>query len=131
MGNPETPKNGTGIKFAKAMSIELRPLKVIEEKGVILGRNYSIHNLKSKVGQPFRSGNFFFALSDQGYLKSSTVDVITALIDLGAYFDLITRSGAWYEFGEVRSQGMEKFAAALAASPALIEELRRKVYANF
>lgn len=131
LGNPETPKNGTGIKYAKSLSIQFRGGKIHETDGEQEGRMFHLKNLKSKVGQPFREFSFFYSLSDTGSMKANTIDITGAIVELAVYFKLVERSGAWYSYGDFKQSGLEKFKAALQANPSVIEELKKKVYARF
>ena len=53
------------------------------------------------------------------------------MINLGIAFDVITRSGAYYSFGEGRWQGKEKVIAAFREDIDLQKELVSKVERGF
>lgn len=134
MGNPLTPKNGIGLKHAKALSVSFTALKTISEKveGVdtVIGRNVKLETLKSKVGEPFRESSFFFYSTDAGDHKKGTLDADMALLDLGVKFGIVERKGAFYNYGGHKSQGIENFKNDLQTT-GLLENLRDEVYQKF
>lgn len=132
MGNPETPKNGTGIKYGKSLSVQFTGLKRIEVDGVPQGRNYKVECLKSKVGTPFRVANFYFSLVDDGkYPGKDKIDEFGTLLDLAVAAGIVTRTGAWYNYGEIKAQGVEKFKEEILKSSLLSKNLQKEVYNVF
>ena len=50
------------------------------------------------------------------------------IVDLGAEFDIINKSGAWYSYGEVRlGQGKEKVKDFLKENPEMAAEIEAKI----
>ncbi len=67
----------------------------------------------------------------QGYLRYGYgVDDVKEYISLGLDLGLIDKGGAWYTFGELKSQGEEKLRAALLENPEKLEELKVAVNAH-
>ena len=52
------------------------------------------------------------------------------IVDLGVELELITKSGAWYSYGDVRlGQGKEKAKEYLKDNPELLKEIENKIRA--
>ncbi|MBR5582315.1 MAG: DNA recombination/repair protein RecA, partial [Phascolarctobacterium sp.] len=50
------------------------------------------------------------------------------LVDLGAEYEIINKSGAWYSYGDVRlGQGKEKVKDFLRENPELAKEIETKI----
>jgi recombination protein RecA len=128
-GNPESPRNGNQIKYAKSLSVESRGLKIQgEEDGA--GRNFKLKVLKSKVCPPFRESNYFLDL-DPNSDNFGYVDVVGAMTDLATSMEIVHKSGAWYSYEGLKVQGFEAFKDALAQTPATFDLLKRAVYSKF
>ena len=131
-GDPEKVKNGKNMMLAKSMSVRFSPLKEIrtkiEGKDVIAGRNITVRNKKNKTGQPYLDGSFYFSYINDGGLKAGETDVVTQLIDLGIDYGLIERSGASYQYGELKVRGAEALRNKIAETPELSNKLRKEVY---
>jgi protein RecA len=135
MGDPDAPKNGAGLKYAKSTSTRFRALKEIGGKDstgqdVVCGRNIAVKNLKNKTARPHLEGSFYFSFINTGNLKAGDIDIPTQVVDLACRFGLIQRTGAWFQYGKLRMQGMDKMTLTLVEKD-LINDLIEEVYAKF
>ncbi|PIY79446.1 MAG: recombinase RecA [Candidatus Pacebacteria bacterium CG_4_10_14_0_8_um_filter_43_12] len=122
-GNPETTTGGNALKFYASQRLDIRKIGNIQEGETIVGSRHRVRVKKNKVATPFLVAEF--DMDDNGI--SLTGDVV----DLGVQYDIINKSGSFYKYNnEVLAQGREATKKVLAGNPALLKELRDKVWAK-
>ena len=121
-GNPETTSGGRALRFAATSRIDLRRKATIKDKdGVAIGNTVRATVKKNKLAPPFRDATFDI-MFDSGI--SSEGDII----DFGVVVGVVNKSGAWYNFGELRiGQGREKSKTFLTENPEVAEEIRKEI----
>ena len=134
-GDGKVAKNGEGIAYKKSLSVTLSALKNIKEKvdgdEIVIGRNINIECTKNKGGQAFRKTSFFFPIADTDEYTAGVIDEIGCLMELGAKFNLVSRTGAWFSYGGVKAQGLAGLRNVLNDNVELLNQLREEVYENF
>lgn len=117
-GNPETTGGGKALQFYASSRNRIGRRETIKNANETIGVQMSVTNKKSKVGPPMRDfvTNIFF---------DSGVDVDTELSDFAGKFEIIQKSGSWYDLpnGE-RVQGKANVAKYLGENP----EVRKKIF---
>ncbi len=122
-GNPETTTGGRALKFYSSVRIDIRRIAALKEGEEVTGSRAKVKVVKNKVAAPFRQAEFDI---DYGEGISRTGE----LIDLGIEQKLVQKSGAWYNYGDVRlGQGRENAKQFLRDNPDLAEELELKLRA--
>jgi recombination protein RecA len=120
-GNPETTTGGRALKFYSSIRIDIRRISSIKEGDVVTGSRAKIKVVKNKVAAPFRQAEFDI---DYGEGISRTGE----LIDLGVEQKLVVKSGAWFNYGDVRlGQGRENAKQFLRENADVAEELESKL----
>ncbi|HXT21937.1 MAG TPA: recombinase RecA, partial [Thermoanaerobaculia bacterium] len=94
-GNPETTTGGRALKFYASVRIDIRRIASLKEGEEVIGSRAKVKVVKNKVAAPFRQAEFDI---DYGEGISRTGE----LVDLGLEQKLVQKSGAWYNYGEVR-----------------------------
>lgn len=120
-GNPETTPGGRALKFYASIRIDIRRTASIKDGDKNVGNRTRARVVKNKIAPPFRDGEFDI-MFDEGI--SSTGD----LLDLAVDEDVVTKSGAWFNFGELRlGQGRENVKRFLKENLDLFVEIKAKV----
>lgn len=120
-GNPETTPGGRALKFYSSVRLEVRRGEAIKNGTDLIGNVVNIKIVKNKVAPPFKSCaiDLFYG---QGISKENEI------IDLAAKFDIVKKSGTWYEYnGEKLGQGRENAKKTLMQNDALFNEIEVKV----
>ena len=101
-GNPETTTGGRALKFYASVRLEVRRGEVIKNGDEIVGNEVKIKVVKNKVAPPFKT-----TTCEITYGKG--INKEAELLDLAVKFDIIHKTGSWFEYnGEIIGQGKEK-----------------------
>lgn len=123
-GSPETTTGGMGLKFYSSARIDVRRISQIKEGEEVVGSRVKVKVVKNKVAPPFRVAEFDL-MHDSGISREGDV------LDLALADRLVTKSGAWVNYGDVRlGQGRENAKRTLRDNVALYNELRDKIIAK-
>jgi recombination protein RecA len=123
-GNPEITPGGRALKFYASVRIELRRTESIKVGDAIVGTHVKARVVKNKVAPPFRTAEFDI-MFDHGISREGN------LIDLGAELGLLTKSGAFFSYGDVRlGQGRENVRLFLKEHPEVAQEIEQRIRAS-
>ena len=120
-GNPETTTGGRALKFYSSMRLDVRRSEALKNGTEIIGNKVKVKVVKNKVAPPFKDAEFDI-LYGEGISKNGM------LLDLGVEANIVEKSGAWYNYGELRlGQGRENARIYLNENPALAKEIEEKI----
>jgi len=123
-GNPETTPGGRALKFYSSVRLDIRRISSIKEGDAFTGNRVKVKVVKNKVAAPFREAEF-------DIMFDSGVSAEGDLIDLAVADDIITKSGAWLGYKDVRlGQGRENVKQFLRDNSDLADEIRAAVLAK-
>jgi recombination protein RecA len=121
-GNPETTTGGRALKFYSSVRIDLRRITTIKDSTSAIGSRVRARVVKNKIAPPFRDTEF-------DIMFDSGISYEGDLLDLATGCDVVEKSGAWLNYGEVRlGQGRENAKKFLAENKDLSEEIKNKVF---
>ena len=114
-GNPETTPGGRALKFYASVRLDIRRVETIKTGTESVGNRVRVKVVKNKVAPPFRVAEFD-VMYGEGISKEG------GLLDVGVAMDVVTKTGAWFNFGETRlGQGREASKEFLKANPAIAD----------
>jgi recombination protein RecA len=120
-GNPETTTGGMGLKFYASCRLDVRRIQQIKEGEDVIGSRTKVKIVKNKVAPPFRSAEFDL-MYDHGISREGDV------LDMGLSEKIVSRSGAWINYGDVRlGQGRENAKTFLKQNPTIFDEIRKQI----
>jgi recombination protein RecA len=120
-GSPETTTGGRALKFYASLRMDIRRIGSIKDKDVLVGNKTRVKVVKNKVAPPFKQADF-------DIMFNVGIDHYGIIVDLGVESEVITKSGAWFSYGDVRlGQGRENTKAFLQDNPELAMEIETKV----
>ncbi|MXZ05209.1 MAG: recombinase RecA [Rhodothermaceae bacterium] len=110
-GNPETTPGGKALKFYSSVRLDIRRIGAIKSATEVVGNRTRVKVVKNKVAPPFRKAEFDIVYGEG-------ISSAGELVDLAVSYDLITKSGSWYGYGDVRmGQGREQAKRWLVENP--------------
>ena len=122
-GNPETTTGGRALKFFATIRIDVRKIDVLKQGGEAVGNRVRIKVVKNKVAPPFR-------IAEADLMYGTGFSREGSLIDMGVANKLISKTGAWFSYGDIRiGQGRENARQFLKDNPELAKEIELKLRA--
>lgn len=116
-GNPETTTGGQALKFYASLRLDVRRIQSIKVGEEVIGNRTRVKVVKNKVAPPFRTAEFDI-MFNEGISKSGDV------LDLATKFEVITKRGAFFSYGDIRiGQGRENAKDYLRSNPDLMNEI--------
>ncbi len=120
-GNPETTTGGNALKFYASVRIDIRKINQIKEGEESTGNRVKVKVVKNKVAPPFKKAEF-------DIMYGQGISRVGEIIDMGADFGIIKKSGSWFSYGETKlGQGRDAVKKLLVDNPELAEELENKI----
>ncbi len=122
-GSPETQPGGRALKFYASQRLDIRRIETLKEGTEAVGNRVRVKVVKNKVAAPFRQAEFDIEYG-QGISSEGCI------VDLGIEHDIVTKSGSFFSYGDLRlGQGRNNAKAYLRENPELAQEIEQKVYA--
>jgi recombination protein RecA len=122
-GNPETTTGGNALKFYASIRIDIRKTGQIKDGDNVTGNRAKIKVVKNKVAPPFKQAEVDIVYGE-GFSKTGEI------LDLGVDYNIITKSGSWFSYGETRlGQGRDSVKQLIKDNPELMAELEGKIRA--
>ncbi len=122
-GNPETTTGGKALKFYASVRMDVRKIDTIKNGADVVGNRTRVKVVKNKVAPPFKQAEFDIiygeGISNEG-----------AILDLAADNKIISKTGAWYSYGDMRmAQGRDNARLFLKDNKELCAEIEAKLRA--
>ena len=120
-GSPETTPGGRALKFYASCRVDVRRIATLKDGEDAIGIRMKAKVVKNKVAPPFRVAEF-------DMLATSGISLEGDLLDLATAEKIVQKSGAWFNYGDVRlGQGREKARQFLAEDAKLRDEIQNKI----
>jgi recombination protein RecA len=123
-GNPETTPGGRALKFYASVRLDIRRVETIKTGTESVGNRVRVKVVKNKVSPPFRVAEF-------DVMYGEGISTEGGLLDVGVAMDVVTKTGAWFTFGETRlGQGREASKEFLKGNKDIATEIDRRIRAK-
>ncbi|HHY40716.1 MAG TPA: recombinase RecA [Syntrophaceticus sp.] len=120
-GNPEVTTGGKALKFYSSIRLEVKKVDLIKQGTEVVGSRTRIKVVKNKVAPPFKQIDCDL-MYGKGFSREGDI------LDLGIDYNIITKSGSWFAYGEERlGQGRENAKAFLMEHPEITREIEDKI----
>lgn len=124
-GNPETTTGGNALKFYASVRLDIRRIGTLKDGDQPVGSRTRVKVVKNKVAPPFRQAEFDM-INGEGISREGS------LLDMGLESEIISRSGAWYSYGDERiGQGRENARTFLKENVDMAQELEEKIKVEY
>ncbi|MEJ7697836.1 MAG: DNA recombination/repair protein RecA [Candidatus Limnocylindrales bacterium] len=118
---PGDDPGGRALKFYASVRLDIRRIETIKTGTESVGNRARVKVVKNKVAAPFRVAEFDI-MYGEGISKEG------GLLDVGVAMDVVSKSGAWFNFGETRlGQGREASKDFLKISPEIAADIDRRI----
>lgn len=120
-GNPETTPGGRALKFWASVRLEVRRVDTIKQGTEVIGARTRVKVAKNKVAPPFKQAEFDIIFG-KGISRAG------GILDLGVETSIITKSGTWFTYGDIRlGQGRENARTFLGEHPEVADEIEARI----
>ncbi len=122
-GSPETTTGGKALKFYATIRMDVRRTETLKSGNDAVGNRTKVKIVKNKVAPPFKIA-MFDILYGEGISKEGSI------LDLAVEKKLISKSGSWYTYGDIRiGQGRENARQFLKDNPEAAQKLEEELRA--
>ena len=124
-GSPEVTTGGRALKYYSSVRIDVRRIEGLKDStGAFIGNRTRAKIVKNKVAPPFREAEFDIMFGEG-------ISKIGEILDLGVKLGVVQKSGAWFNYGEMRlGQGRDNAKIFLKEHPEVSAEIEKIVRAN-
>ena len=120
-GNPETTTGGRALKFYASLRLDIRRIGALKDGQELVGNRTRVKVVKNKCAPPFKQAEF-------DILYNEGISHRGLLLDLGEEYDIVTKSGSWYSYGDLRmGQGKENAKVFLKENTDIAQEVEERV----
>lgn len=121
-GNPETTTGGNALKFYSSVRVEVRRSAQIKKGEDIVGNRTKVKIVKNKVAPPFRTAEF-------DIMYNEGISAAGDILDTGVKYEIITKKGNSYSFGEIKlGVGREQAKTLLKSDKKMQNEISKQIY---
>ena len=124
-GSPEVTTGGRALKYYSSVRIDVRRIEGLKDStGAFIGNRTRAKVVKNKVAPPFREAEF-------DIMYGEGISKVGEILDLGVKLGAVQKSGAWFNYGEMRlGQGRDNAKAYLKEHPEIADEIEKIVREN-
>ena len=124
-GSPEVTTGGRALKYYSSVRIDVRRIEGLKDStGAFIGNRTRAKVVKNKVAPPFREADFDIMFGEG-------ISKVGEILDLGVKLGVVQKSGAWFNYGEMRlGQGRDNAKAYLKEHPEIADEIEKIVREN-
>jgi recombination protein RecA len=120
-GNPETTPGGRALKFYASVRLDIRRIETIKSGTDSIGSRVRVKVVKNKVAAPFRVAEFD-VMYGEGISREG------GLLDVGVASSSVSKTGAWFNYGETRlGQGREQAKEFLRSNRDVSQQLESEI----
>lgn len=120
-GNPEVTPGGRALKFYSSIRLDIRRIENIKQGQNTIGARTRARVVKNKLSPPFREAEFDIIFGE-GISREGSI------LDVGVDQGILTRTGTWYSYGDIRlGQGKEAAKQYFADNPEVAREVESKI----
>ena len=124
-GSPEVTTGGRALTYYSSVRIDVRRIEGLKDStGAFIGNRTRAKVVKNKVAPPFREAEFDIMFGEG-------ISKVGEILDLGVKLGAVQKSGAWFNYGEMRlGQGRDNAKAYLKEHPEVADEIEKIVREN-
>ncbi|MFC1742525.1 recombinase RecA [Candidatus Riflebacteria bacterium] len=123
-GNPEITPGGRALKFYSSLRLEVRKSKALQTGDQVYGHISTVKVVKNKVAPPFKK-------VEVEIIFGEGISRYSELLNLGAEFDIVKKTGSWYAYGEMKlGQGKDNARLFLKENQDIANEIEEKIRAK-
>jgi recombination protein RecA len=121
-GQQTTTTGGKALKFYASVRMEVKKVGSVKQGDEVIGNETVVKITKNKVAPPFKEASFQI-------MYGKGITRVGEVFELALENDIISKSGAWFSFGDIRlGQGKENVKARLENEKDLFQAIEDRVF---
>ena len=130
-GDPRTTPGGKAKNFHYFARVEVKRDEWIKEKDEPVGQTIRARTMKNKTYRPQQVAQVDFYFADFGTFHLGDFDIIKDIVNICIATEIITRTGAYYNYGDQKWQGKDALVAHVRGDLTMQDELKQKAKEYF
>lgn len=130
-GDPRTTPGGKAKNFHYFTRVEVKRDEWIKDKDEPVGQTIRARTMKNKTYRPQQVAQVDFYFADHQTFKLGEFDVIKDIVNICIAIEVITRTGAYYNYGDQKWQGKDALIAHVRGDLTMQDELKEKAKEYF
>lgn len=130
-GDNRTTPGGRAKNFHYFARVEVKRDEWLKMKDEPVGQTIRAKTMKNKTYRPQQVAQVDFYFADCGVFHMGDFDTIKDVVNICIATDIITRAGAYYNYGDQKWQGKEALLQAVREDALLQKELKQKAKEYF
>ena len=123
-GSPEVTTGCRALKFYASVRLDVRRMEHLKNGTEMIGSHTRVKVVKNKVAPPFREAEF-------DIMFGKGISKMSELVDVGVKLGIVQKSGAWFNYGDIRlGQGRDNAKQFLADNPEIANDIESQIRAN-
>ena len=123
-GDPRTTPGGLAKNFSYFARVEVKRDEWLKEGKQAVGQTIKGRTIKNRTYKPQQQAVVDFYFADSMGFHPGSFDTVKDVVNIAVACELITRSGAFYYYGDQKWQGKDKLLAGVREDLDLQEELK-------
>lgn len=130
-GDNRTTPGGRAKNFHYFARVEVKRDEWIKEKDEPVGQTIRARTMKNKTYRPQQVAQVDFYFADSGNFHMGEFDTIKDIVNICIAIEVITRTGAYYNYGGQKWQGKEALLLGVREDLDLQKDLKQKATEHF
>lgn len=126
-GDPRTTPGGKGKNFSFFTRVEVVRDGWLEHNKIKVGQTIKARTMKNKTAPPARVAVTDFYFADDSPFHAGDYDTVAEVWNIATTYDIITRAGAWYHYGDQKWNGKDSVLQSLREDLGLRREVDAEV----
>jgi len=130
-GDNRTTPGGKAKNFHYFCRVEVKRDEWIKAKDETVGQTIKARTMKNKTYRPQQVAVVDYYFADTTGFKRGEYDTVKDVVNIAIAYELITRAGAYYSYGEQKWQGKDGVLQAVREDLDLRDKITKEVFTKF
>jgi recombination protein RecA len=130
-GDPRTTPGGRAKNFHYFTRVEVKRDEWLKVKDEPVGQTIRARTMKNKTYRPQQVAQVDFYFADHGTFHLGDFDVVKDIVNICIAIEVITRAGAYYNYGDQKWQGKDALVTHVRGDLTMQSELKEKAKEYF
>jgi recombination protein RecA len=130
-GDNRTTPGGKAKNFHYFCRVEVKRDEWIKAKDETVGQTIKARTMKNKTYRPQQVAVVDYYFADTPGFNRGEYDTVKDVVNIAIAYDLITRAGAYYSYGDQKWQGKDGVLQAVREDVDLRDKITKEVFTKF